>query len=132
MTGSRVTVVIDVPRGSFVKRGDDGSVDFIYPLPCPFNYGHIPGTVAEDGDADDAVVLGKRLPQGSRTESIPWARIHFVDAGKNDFKWICASAPLSRLDRLQVASFFRVYAAAKRAINRIRGKRGVTRYLGWL
>lgn len=132
MTTPSMTVVIDVPRGSFIKRGDDGTVDFVYPLPCPFNYGHVPGTVAEDGDAADAVVLGKRIRRGAVAETVPQARVHFVDAGRADPKWICSTAPLSRLQRLQVAVFFRGYAAAKRVINRVRGKTGPTQYLGWL
>ena len=33
----QVEVVIEIPRGSFLKRGWDGSVDFISPFPCPFN-----------------------------------------------------------------------------------------------
>ena len=37
-----VEVVIEVPRGSFLKRGSTGHIDFISPLPCPFNYGSVP------------------------------------------------------------------------------------------
>jgi inorganic pyrophosphatase len=37
-----IEVVIEVPRGSFLKRGSTGHVDFISPLPCPFNYGSVP------------------------------------------------------------------------------------------
>ncbi|MEM7135854.1 MAG: inorganic diphosphatase [Myxococcota bacterium] len=132
MTGAAVTVVIDVPRGSFIKRGDDGSIDFIYPVPCPFNYGHIPGTISEDGDAADAVVLGSRLRLGTATNTTKQGRINFVDAGLPDPKWICAPAPLNRFQRFQVTSFFRGYAFAKRAINQLRGKSGPTRYLGWI
>ncbi len=132
MTEEPITVIIDVPRGSFIKRGDDGTVDFVYPLPCPFNYGHIPGTKAEDGDAADAVVLGKRLPLGSTSTVRLRGRVDFIDAGRADPKWICAEKPLSRSQRIQVACFFQVYAVAKLLINRIRGKRGATRYLGWL
>jgi inorganic pyrophosphatase len=132
MTAEVLEVVIDVPRGSFVKRDDARMVDFVSPLPCPFNYGHLPGTQADDGDALDAIVLGRRLPLGSTALAIPRARIGFVDAGCSDPKWICSAAPLSDSQRLQVAAFFRAYAVAKRLINRIRGKRGPTRYLGWL
>jgi len=132
MTEEPLTVIIDVPRGSFIKRDDDGTVDFVYPLPCPFNYGHVPGTNAEDGDAADAVVLGKRLPLGSTSTVLPRARIHFIDGGLVDPKWICSDKPLSGFQRFQVAGFFRLYAFAKLLINRIRGKRGATRYLGWL
>lgn len=132
MTKDPITVVIDVPRGSFIKRDDDGTVDFVYPLPCPFNYGHVPGTQAEDGDAADAIVLGRRLPLGTITSVHPRGRIHFIDAGRSDPKWVCADKPLSEFQRLRVAGFFRVYASAKLLINRIRGKRGATRYIGWL
>lgn len=132
MSNQELTVVIDVPRGSFIKRDDDGKVDFVSPVPCPFNYGHVPGTRAEDGDAWDAVVLGPRLPLGSVTKTITRARVDFIDAGRSDPKWVCAAAPMSALQRLQVEGFFRGYAVAKRAINGIRGKRGATRYLGWL
>ena len=132
MTAESLTVVIDVPRGSFVKRGDDGAVDFVSPIPCPFNYGHVPGTLAADGDALDAVVLGPRLSLGSTANVSTRARVDFIDAGHSDPKWICAGAQLSRFERLQVAGFFRSYAVAKRLINRARGKRGPTRYLGWL
>ena len=99
MSEDEITVVIDVPRGSFIKRGDDQAVDFISPIPSPFNYGHVPGTRADDGDAQDAVVLGARLPLGSAAKVICRARVDFIDAGKPDAKWICADAPLSRFQR---------------------------------
>ena len=132
MTGDELTVVIDVPRGSFLKRDDDRAVDFLSPFPCPFNYGHVPGTLGDDGDALDAVVLGRRLPLGSTVHVKTRARVDFIDSGLLDPKWICADAPLSRFQRLQVDVFFRCYAVAKRAINAIRGKSGPTRYRGWL
>ena len=128
----RQIVIIDVPRGSFVKRGDDGTVDFISPVPSPFNYGHVPGTLSPDGDATDALVLGPALPRGSRLELPTRGCIGFVDGGVSDPKWVCADSPLSPSDRRRVEAFFRVYAVAKRLINRVRGKGGPTRYLGWL
>jgi inorganic pyrophosphatase len=132
MNEGELTVVIDVPRGSFVKRDDNHDVDFISPLPCPFNYGHVPGTLGADGEALDALVLGPRLPLGSTVKVTTRACVDFIDGGRPDPKWICAQAPLSRLERLWVVGFFRGYAVAKRLINRIRGKQGQTRYRGWL
>jgi inorganic pyrophosphatase len=132
MSEGTVTVVIDVPRGSFIKRGDDGSVDFVSPFPSPFNYGHVPDTLAEDGDARDAVVLGPRLARGVRSEVPIRGAVGFVDGGVSDPKWICAHDPLSTAERRRVEGFFRRYAVAKRVINRLRGKRGATQYLGWL
>lgn len=132
MMDDAVTVIIDVPKWSFIKRKDDGSVDFVSPLPSPFNYGHVPGTLAEDGDALDAVVLGKRLAPRSSVAVAVRARIGFLDAGSSDPKLICSSTPLGDAQRRRVERFFRRYAVAKRLINGIRGEPGPTRYLGWL
>jgi len=60
-----VEVVIEVPRGSFLKRGSSGRVDFVSPLPSPYNYGCVPTHIGLEGDLLDAVVLGPRLPFGS-------------------------------------------------------------------
>ena len=70
-----VEVVIEVPRGSFLKRGSTGHVDFISPLPCPFNYGAVPMLVGLEGDLLDAVVLGPRLAVGSRVRLPAWGAI---------------------------------------------------------
>ena len=63
-----VEVIIEIPRGSFLKRGSTGELDFISPLPCPFNYGSIPAFIGQDADLLDAVVLGPRLPLGARLQ----------------------------------------------------------------
>ena len=60
-------VVIEVPRGSFLKRGSTGRVDFVSPLPCPYNYGSVPQYIGLEGDLLDALVLGPPLPLGTRT-----------------------------------------------------------------
>ena len=57
-----VDIVIEVPRGSFLKRGSSGHIDFVSPLPCPFNYGAVPTHLGMEGDLLDALVLGPRLP----------------------------------------------------------------------
>jgi inorganic pyrophosphatase len=123
-------VVIDVPRGSFVKRDDDGRVDYLSPLPCPFNYGSVPDTVSGDGDRLDALVLGVRLPRGARVILPALGVVRFLDAGESDPKYICGAAPLRRRDRLLVAGFFATYAHLQGALNVLRGKRGPTRYQG--
>ncbi len=126
-------VIIDSPRFSCVKRRDDGRIDFVSPLPCPFNYGSVPGTRSGDGERIDAVVLGPRLPRHARRRLAVAGLVRFVDAGAQDPKWVCVQRPLRALDRLQLEAFFRVYALAKRALNRARGHGGLTRYEGlWL
>lgn len=42
-------IVVEVPKGSFVKRTPEGAVDFVAPLPSPFNYGSVPSVSAPDG-----------------------------------------------------------------------------------
>jgi len=123
-------VVIEVPLGSFIKRRDDGRVDFVSPVPCPFNYGSVPDTLSGDGDRVDAVVLGPRLPRGARVRVKVVARVRFTDAGQDDPKLIGSDRPLTRVDRAKITAFFTVYARAKGLVNRWRGKAGPTRYGG--
>ena len=52
-------IVIETPKGSFVKRNEHGQTDFISPFPCPFNYGHIKGKIGGDGDPLDGLLLGQ-------------------------------------------------------------------------
>lgn len=123
-------VVIDTPRFSIIKRKDDGSVDYVSPLPCPFNYGSVPHTLSGDGDRLDAVVLGARLPRGARVHVNVLALVRFVDAGEPDPKYVCSARPWRSRDALLVAAFFTAYAHLKGTLNLLRGKRGATRYEG--
>ena len=49
-----VEVVIEIPRWSFLKRGSSGRIDFVSPLPCPFNYGAVGMT--DRGMYDDKLI----------------------------------------------------------------------------
>jgi inorganic pyrophosphatase len=129
-SSQQIEVVIDVPLGGFIKRRDDGGIDFVSPAPCPFNYGSVPDTRSGDGDRLDAVVLGRRLARGTRVHTTVVARVRFTDAGQDDPKLICSDRTFGRRDRMMVAAFFTIYARVKGLINRLRGKRGVTRYGG--
>ncbi len=119
-----------MPRLGFTKRRDDGSVDFVSPIPCPFNYGSVPGTRSGDGDRVDAVVLGRRLSRGARVTLPVVACATFTDAGADDPKWICSALPITIGQRVLVAGFFRLYARTKRVLNALRHKRGHTGYGG--
>ncbi len=127
-----VDVVIEYPRGAMIKRRPDGSVDFIAPLPCPYNYGSIPGFIAGDGDALDAVVLGPRLALGARVRVRVFGVIDFIDDGCEDPKVICGEAVPGRLQCAGLLAFFSSYALFKRALSRVRGSTRVTRSGGWL
>lgn len=127
---SELEVLVEQPRASFIKRREDGSIDFISPLPCPFNYGSVPGTRADDGDREDALVLGARLPKGTRLSLPVLGRAHFFDAGVYDGKWVCG-ARLSAADTRSIVLFFTLYAWAKRRLNTVRGLTGATRFAGF-
>lgn len=123
---------IEVPKGSFVKRElhGAGSVDFVSPLPCPFNYGYLCDVEGKDGDPADAVVLGPRLELGVVVEYPVVASVRFLDAGCDDTKWVLSPRALRRTERASLEAFFAFYARAKRALNKLRGKRGRTAFLG--
>ena len=124
-----LTVLVEQPRASFVKRREDGRFDFVSPLPCPFNYGSVPDTRADDGDREDVIVLGPRLPKGLYQQLPVLARAHFYDAGQYDGKWVCGKS-LSSAERRALVVFFNVYARFKRVLNRMRGLSGDTRFAG--
>ncbi|MDP2315144.1 MAG: inorganic diphosphatase [Pseudomonadota bacterium] len=125
---ARVRVTIEVPRGSFLKR-DGARVEYLSPVPCPFNYGCVPDRPAPDGDPLDALVLGPRLAFGAEVDVPVHAVVRFRDDGAVDDKLVCGPAPTPRA-LAAIAAFFRVYAVARRWMNRARGRRGDTRFLG--
>lgn len=127
----RVEVVIEIPRGSFLKRGSSGSVDFVSPLPCPYNYGSVPDYVGLEGDLLDALVLGPRLPAGTRVTASAFGAVGLSDRGLYDDKLVCAGAPPTPWQRRRVLAFFHVYAQCKRLLNLWRGRSGRTRCEGW-
>jgi len=126
-----VEVLIEIPRGSFVKRGSTGHVDFVSPLPCPFNYGSVPQYVGLEGDLLDAVVLGPRLPLGTRTQVSAWGAVVLTDRGMTDDKLICSQHPLSPGQRQAVLRFFHFYAKCKGLLNFLRRRPGRNACDGW-
>ena len=126
-----VEVVIEIPRGSFLKRGSTGELDFISPLPCPFNYGSIPAFIGLEGDLLDAVVLGPRLPVGKKVKVYAWGSVGLTDRGLYDDKLICSRSPISQRKRQLILLFFTIYAKAKSLLNMARGRKGLNRCEGW-
>lgn len=126
-----VEVVIEVPKGSFIKRGPTGRVDFISPLPCPFNYGSVPSYLGLDGDFLDALVLGPRLPLGARIQVKAWGAVTMTDGGLIDDKLICADYYPNEVQRQEVLQFFYFYAKCKGLLNRWRGRPGRNACEGW-
>jgi inorganic pyrophosphatase len=129
--GSEVDVVIEVPRGSFIKRGSTGRVDFISPLPCPFNYGSVPAYIGLEGDLLDAVVLGPRLPLGAHVRVKAWGAVILTDRGMTDDKLICSDRCVTAAERRMVLRFFGFYARCKGLLNLWRRRSGRNACDGW-
>jgi len=128
----QVEVVIEIPKGSFIKRGSTGHVDFVSPLPCPFNYGSVPDYVGLEGDLLDALVLGPRLGLGTRLRVWAWGAVTLTDRGMSDDKLVCSARPLSESEKRSVLRFFGLYAKCKAMLNLVRQRPGRNACDGWL
>ncbi|HTD91354.1 MAG TPA: inorganic diphosphatase [Burkholderiales bacterium] len=126
-----VEVVIEIPRGSFLKRGSTGQIDFISPLPCPYNYGSVPKFLGLEGDLLDALILGPRLPCGTLMRVKVWGAVMLTDRGMTDDKLICCNFRPSRLECQNVLRFFRFYAKCKGLLNIWRRRPGRNACEGW-
>ena len=124
-------MVIEIPRGSFLKRGSTGHVDFISPLPCPFNYGSVPSYLGREGDLLDALVLGPRLPLGTQLRVRAWGAVILTDRGMTDDKLICSDRPVDAAERRRVLRFFHFYANCKGLLNAWRRRPGRNACEGW-
>jgi inorganic pyrophosphatase len=131
-TPPEVDVIIEIPKGSFIKRGSTGHVDFVSPLPCPFNYGSVPDYVGLEGDLLDAVVLGPRLQVGTLLRVTAWGAVTLTDRGMSDDKLICSSCPVSDAQKRSVLRFFAFYAMCKGLLNTLRRRPGRNACDGWL
>ena len=123
--------MIEVPRGSFLKRGSTGHIDFISPLPCPFNYGSVPAYVGLEGDLLDAVVLGPRLPLDTSIRVKAWGAVILTDRGLTDDKLICSSRRVDASERRRILRFFHFYAKCKGLLNVWRRRPGRNACEGW-
>lgn len=127
-----VEVVIEIPRGSFLKRGSSGQVDFVSPFPCPYNYGSIHQYIGGEGDYLDAVVLGPRLKRGSRVRVNAYGAVALSERFMCDDKLICATTMITAKNRRHVLLFFKLYAFCKGLLNIMRGHKGRSSCDGWL
>ena len=126
-----VEVIIEVPRGSFLKRGSTGVIDFISPVPCPFNYGSVSGYVGLDGDLLDALVLGPRLAAGTHIRVKAWRAVTMLDRDLLDDKLVCAETLPDAPQYRRILAFFHMYAKCKGFLNKLRGQSGRNACKGW-
>ena len=96
-----VNVLVEIPMGSSVKYEFDKEscivkVDrFLYTsMFYPFNYGFIPGTLEEDGDPVDVLVISREpVAPGSVIEAVPIALLDMEDEEGKDSKVVAVPKP---------------------------------------
>ncbi len=139
-----VNTVIEIPMGSAHKIEWDRKraafmLDRVEPavFAKPVNYGFIPGTIDEDGDElDTLVVTNEPLPTGIWLEAKVVGILNFEDDGEMDYKVVCVPADdrntgdsINSLEDLgkrwqqQIEHHFTHYKDLK--------KPGSTKVLGW-
>lgn len=92
-----INTVIEISKGSMHKVEYDVKLktfilDRVEPeiFAKPVNYGFIPQTLDEDGDAlDTLVITDEPLPMGVVVKAKVIAILNFVDDGENDYKIVC-------------------------------------------
>jgi inorganic pyrophosphatase len=95
-----INTVIEIPQGSTLKieyRRDLGifELDRVEPkiFAKPVNYGFIPGSLDDDGDElDTLVVCAEPLPMGLYLRARVIGVLNFEDDGEMDHKVICVPA----------------------------------------
>lgn len=95
--GEYINTVIEIPMGSMnkIEYSVDKKMfvlDRVEPaiFAKPVNYGFIPQTLDEDGDALDTLVITEEpLPMGLALKARVIAILNFVDDGENDYKIVC-------------------------------------------
>ena len=96
-----VYAVIEIPKDSYIKYEIDKETGMIFvdrilytSMIYPFNYGFIPGTLEEDGDPVDILVLSfEPLAPGSIIEVKPIALLDMEDEEGIDTKVVAVPKP---------------------------------------
>ncbi|RLG87733.1 MAG: inorganic diphosphatase [Thermoprotei archaeon] len=99
-----VYVVIEIPMGSNIKYEIDKETGLIFvdrilftAMYYPFNYGFIPGTLEEDGDPVDVLVLGyDKLHPGVVIKARPIGVLETEDEKGKDAKIV--AVPIEKVD----------------------------------
>ena len=103
-----VRVIIEIPKNSSNKYEYDGNLEVfrldraLYsPMHYPGDYGFIPGTLAEDGDPLDIMVLCDEPSfTGCLMESRPVGVLHMIDSKEDDKKILAVPNRNPRFDSI--------------------------------
>ncbi len=106
---SEINVIIEIPRGSNNKYEIDKETGLIkldranYSAAAfPYDYGFVPQTLWEDGDALDVILLSTYpVFPGCLVKARPVAVMDVVDTGESDYKIIAVPVDDKRWDDVQ-------------------------------
>lgn len=99
-----IQVVIEIPMGSSIKYEIDKETGLVFvdrilftAMHYPFNYGFVPGTLEEDGDPVDVLVLGyEPLHPGVVIKARPIGVLETEDEKGRDAKIV--AVPVEKID----------------------------------
>jgi len=107
-----ISAIIEMPQGSQNKYEFDARIGAFAldrvpkkQLQCPFDYGFIPQTLSEDGDALDILVMGSEPTfVGCVVEARPIGVLIMLDDNKRDHKILAVQNKNPRLQNIQKLS----------------------------
>ncbi|HVX91523.1 MAG TPA: inorganic diphosphatase [Candidatus Paceibacterota bacterium] len=108
-TPDELNVIIEIPHGSHNKYEVDKETGMIAldranygPAPYPTNYGFIPQTHWDDGDAIDVLLISSHpIPSGILVSSRAVGVMRMIDDGESDDKIICVPVNDRRMEDIQ-------------------------------
>jgi inorganic pyrophosphatase len=136
-----LNVIIEIPAGSKNKYEFDKDLNafaldrVLYAsVQYPYDYGFIPNTLAEDGDAmDGMVIMDQPTFPGCVIAARPIGMLIMIDGGDRDEKLLCVPvkdpryAHVTSLDDIaphrleEIAEFFRTYKNLEKKVTEIQG-----------
>jgi inorganic pyrophosphatase len=140
-----LNVIIEIPAGSKNKYEFDKDLNafaldrVLYAsVQYPYDYGFIPNTLAEDGDAmDGMVIMDQPTFPGCIIAARPIGMLIMIDGGDRDEKLLCVPvkdpryAHVKSLDDIaphrleEIAEFFRTYKNLEKKVTEIQGWQNV-------
>lgn len=140
-----LNVLIEIPAGSKNKYEYDKDLNafaldrVLYAsVQYPYDYGFIPNTLAEDGDAmDGMVIMDQPTFPGCIIAARPIGMLIMIDGGDRDEKLLCVPvkdpryAHVKSLDDIaphrleEIAEFFRTYKNLEKKVTEIQGWQNV-------
>jgi len=106
---NELNVIVEIPKGSNNKYEIDKETGLIKldranysSAAFPYDYGFVPQTLWDDGDALDVILLTTYpIPTGILVSARPVAVIDMVDTGESDYKIIAVPTADKRWDDVQ-------------------------------